>query len=129
MGSLVTERMIDFDFQYLIANLGLSKNFGVISPDLVNLWPVHLEIDYIRVYRESSLCGNPHALQPLTLALSQEPTGTRNIGCDPVDYPTGDYILDHPDLYSDPNITTLAQADKYKWPSNSFLLASQGLTC
>lgn len=54
--------IIDFnDLQYLMANLGISKNFGTISPDLVDLWPVHLEIDYICVYRESSSSGRtPH---------------------------------------------------------------------
>lgn len=38
---------------YLIINLGLSENFGVIDfKGLAKLWPVTLEVDYIRVYRE-----------------------------------------------------------------------------
>jgi len=57
-------------FQYLIANLGLSRNFGKI--DLAHLvFPVHMTVDYIRVYQPKDLI---------------------NIGCNPKDYPTEKYI-------------------------------------
>ena len=57
-------------FQYIIMNLGMSTNFGPV--DLANLpFPVHMRVDYIRVY---------------------QPTNARNIGCDPKDFPTADYI-------------------------------------
>ena len=55
---------------YIIANLGMSENFGTV--DLANLpFPAHLRIDYIRVY---------------------QPSGQKNIGCDPPDFPTAAYI-------------------------------------
>ena len=56
--------------QYIIANLGLSKNFGPI--DLSRLtFPTRMKIDYIRVY---------------------QPENAINIGCDPKDFPTEAYI-------------------------------------
>jgi beta-glucan synthesis-associated protein KRE6 len=57
-------------FQYLIINLGMSKNFGPV--DFAHLtFPNHLRIDYVRVYQK------PNAI---------------NIGCDPKSFPTADYI-------------------------------------
>jgi len=48
----------------------MSTNFGPV--DLADLpFPVHMRVDYIRVY---------------------QPTNARNIGCDPEDFPTADYI-------------------------------------
>ena len=48
----------------------MSYNFGQI--DLASIaFPVHLRIDYIRVY---------------------QPRGQKNIGCNPEDFPTEDYI-------------------------------------
>jgi len=57
-------------FKYIILNLGMSTNFGVV--DLEHLtFPTTMRVDYIRVY---------------------QPTGSINIGCDPVDFPTQAYI-------------------------------------
>lgn len=80
--------------QYILINLGLSENFGIIdypdllvrsptffllsdaSPDSVpflsffapqDLWPVHLYIEHIRVY---------------------QPSNAKNVGCDPEGFPT-----------------------------------------
>jgi hypothetical protein len=56
--------------QYIIMNLGMSTNFGPV--DLEHLpFPTHMRVDYIRVY---------------------QPSNARNIGCDPKDFPTADYI-------------------------------------
>lgn len=56
--------------QYIIVNLGMSTNFGVV--DLEHLsFPAHMRVDYIRVY---------------------QPSHSRNIGCDPKDFPTAKYI-------------------------------------
>lgn len=56
--------------QYLIANLGMSTNFGTV--DLKHLpFPATMRVDYIRVYQRSD---------------------SKNIGCDPPDFPTADYI-------------------------------------
>ena len=56
--------------QYIIANLGLSPNFGKI--DFAHLtFPTTMRIDYIRVYQQSNQI---------------------NIGCDPSGFPTASYI-------------------------------------
>ena len=56
--------------QYIIANLGMSNNFGNV--DLGHLqFPVHMKVDYIRVY---------------------QPKDSINIGCDPKNFPTRNYI-------------------------------------
>lgn len=56
--------------QYLLMNLGMSTNFGPV--DLINLpFPAHMRVDYIRVY---------------------QPEDEINIGCNPKDFPTEDYI-------------------------------------
>ncbi len=51
-------------------NLGMSPSFQ--QQDFKNMkFPAAMYIDYVRVYQRE---------------------GTRNIGCDPKDYPTADYI-------------------------------------
>ena len=60
---------VECPLQYIIANLGLSTNFGPISDNLV--FPTWMLVDYIRVY---------------------QPPNEINIGCDPEGYPTQDYI-------------------------------------
>lgn len=56
--------------QYIIANLGFSVNFGGIDFANIQL-PATMLIDYIRVY---------------------QPANSKNIGCDPPDFPTASYI-------------------------------------
>jgi len=51
-------------------NLGISENFGFVDFDNLE-FPVSMLVDYIRVY---------------------QPKGALNIGCDPTNYPTQDYI-------------------------------------
>ena len=55
--------------QYIIANLGMSDRLTWIDPELS--FPVHMDIDWIRGY--------------------QAP-GHYNVGCDPPDFPTQEYI-------------------------------------
>lgn len=43
------------------------------------IFPAIMQIDYVRVYQRS---------------------GATNIGCDPKDYPTADYINSHTEAYS-----------------------------
>ena len=92
--------------QYLIANLDMSYNFGNI--DLAHLpFPVHLRIDYIRVY---------------------QPQNARNVGCDPPNFPTAKYIERYMDAYTDANYTTWSGDYGRKWPGNGWLgeCAGQG---
>lgn len=56
--------------QYIIANLGMSHAFGAVDLDHLT-FPTTMRIDYIRVY---------------------QPKDAINIGCDPADFPTADYI-------------------------------------
>lgn len=56
--------------QYIIANLGMSPNFGRIDFEHLQ-FPATMRIDYIRVYQR------PDQI---------------NIGCDPPDFPTAAYI-------------------------------------
>lgn len=56
--------------QYLIINLGMSENFGGVDFDHLS-FPATMRVDWIRVY---------------------QPLHDINIGCDPVDFPTQDYI-------------------------------------
>lgn len=60
-----------------------------------------MHVDYIRVYQ------HPDKI---------------NVGCDPKDYPTSDFIDKYRAAYSNPNITTFQQLqDVYpglQWPKN-----------
>ncbi len=77
----------------------MSYNFGNI--DLAHLpFPVHLRIDYIRVY---------------------QPENAVNVGCDPPDFPTAKYINQFIDAYTDPNLTTWRGDFGQEWPKNSWL--------
>ncbi|GJE84331.1 glycoside hydrolase family 16 protein [Phanerochaete sordida] len=95
----ISARPVPQEPMYLIANLGMSYNFGPI--DLAHIpFPVHLRIDYIRVY---------------------QPANARNTGCDPKDFPTAQYINDHIDAYTNPNYTVWNGDFGQPWPKNSFL--------
>ncbi|CAK5280160.1 unnamed protein product [Mycena citricolor] len=84
---------------YLIANLGMSQNFGFV--DFANLvFPAVMRIDYIRVYQD------PDQI---------------NVGCDPKDFPTSAYINEYMEAYTNPNLTTWRDDFKQPFPKNSFL--------
>jgi hypothetical protein len=65
-------------------NLGLSPSFarGVDFSQLK--YPATMLIDYVRVY---------------------QPRNAHNIGCDPSDWPTMDYINTYPGAYTNANLT------------------------
>lgn len=84
--SEVGQRIIAAEPMYIIVNLGMSENFGAIDfGGLRDLWPVEMWIDYIRVYQDPN---------------------NRNIGCDPPDFPTAQYIDYLGQAYWDPNIVS-----------------------
>ncbi|GAA5966221.1 hypothetical protein JCM8115_006413 [Rhodotorula mucilaginosa] len=86
----VSNRPVTGEPLYILLNLGMSENFGFV--DLENLvFPSKMRVDYVRVY---------------------QPEGWQNIGCDPPDYPTADYIAKNPEYYYNPNITVLADAGR-----------------
>ncbi|KAF9060644.1 beta-glucan synthesis-associated [Rhodocollybia butyracea] len=92
-------RPVSQEPMYLLANLGMSTNFGPVDLNHLN-FPVHMTVDYIRVY---------------------QPEGSMNIGCDPPDFPTAAYINQYPEAYSNPNLTTWRGDYGQPFPKNSFL--------
>ncbi|KAF9054261.1 beta-glucan synthesis-associated protein SKN1 [Panaeolus papilionaceus] len=96
--SQVNTRPVPPEPMYIIANLGISPKFGTI--DLENLiFPATMSVDYIRVY---------------------QPAGAANIGCDPPDYPTADYINRHMDAYTNANFTLWSDVGN-PWPKNKLI--------
>ncbi|KAF9029774.1 glycoside hydrolase family 16 protein [Panaeolus papilionaceus] len=73
---------------YIIANLGMSKNFGTVDFEHLT-FPNRMHIDYIRVYQDIRRV---------------------NIGCSPKEFPTADYIERYDLMPSNPiqnpNLTT-----------------------
>ncbi|KIM41990.1 glycoside hydrolase family 16 protein [Hebeloma cylindrosporum] len=96
-------RSVSFEPMYLIANLGFSMNFAQIDLDLLQ-FPATMSIDYIRVY---------------------QPKNAINIGCDPPNFPTAQYIETYKDVYTNPNISTWEHAQQ-PWPKNRL---QNGGTC
>ncbi|KAG7095456.1 hypothetical protein E1B28_006198 [Marasmius oreades] len=95
----ISARPISQEPMYLLINLGLSNNFGDV--DLEHLmFPVSMLVDYIRVYQDSK---------------------AMNVGCDPKDFPTGEYINKYPEAYSNPNLTTWKDDYKQSWPKNNLI--------
>ena len=82
----------------LILNLGISNNWAYIDWNSL-FFPVTFRIDYVRVY---------------------QPPDQINIGCDPSDYPTYDYIQQHLNLYENSNLTTFEDGG-YSFPKNRLI--------
>ncbi|PFH45640.1 glycoside hydrolase family 16 protein [Amanita thiersii Skay4041] len=88
-------RAIPQEPMYIIANLGFSLNFGNIDFDRLPM-PTTMSIDWIRVY---------------------QPKDAVNIGCDPKEFPTKNYIDTYIEAYRNPNMTTWEQYGQ-SWPKN-----------
>ncbi|QRV76398.1 glycoside hydrolase family 16 protein [Ceratobasidium sp. AG-Ba] len=85
-------RPVPVEPMYMLINLGISPNFGAIDWEHL-VFPTWMLVDWIRVY---------------------QPKDNHNIGCDPPDFPTADYINTYIEAYSNPNLTTWV--DDYKQP-------------
>ncbi|CAH0521694.1 unnamed protein product [Peronospora belbahrii] len=84
---------------YIIFNVAMSSKWGAQPPNpkqpcrgdglnpvankICDSFPMHLKIDYVRVYQDVSL------------------ESVMSIGCDPPSHPTYEWILDHVDEYQD----------------------------
>ncbi|CAE6528210.1 unnamed protein product [Rhizoctonia solani] len=90
---------IDFNHLYILANLGMSYNFGPIDFNHL-VFPTYMLVDYIRVY---------------------QPANQRNIGCDPPDFPTSEYINTYIEAYTNPNLTTWIDDYKQRMPKNRLI--------
>jgi len=92
-------RSIPQEPMYLIANLGISPSFGFVDVEHL-VFPATMRIDYIRVY---------------------QPKDAVNVGCDPKDFPTSDYINRHIEAYTNANLTTWRDDFKQKFPKNKLV--------
>ncbi|KAL8283741.1 hypothetical protein RQP46_005536 [Phenoliferia psychrophenolica] len=92
----IGQRLISEEPMYIIINLGISESFQTINYAELT-FPAHMLVDYVRVYQRAD---------------------SPNIGCDPPNMPTADYINSHLNAYSNPNLTTWEDAG-YSYPKNS----------
>lgn len=88
-------RRISKEPMSMVLNLGISKNWAYIDFPSIK-FPVEMEIDYVRIY---------------------QPSDQINLSCDPDDFPTADYIDQHPKAYLNWNHTSWNQTG-YAWPKN-----------
>ncbi|KAI0669590.1 glycoside hydrolase family 16 protein [Trametes maxima] len=95
----ISARPVPQEPMYLIANLGISENFGFVDYEHLQ-FPSTLRIDWIRVYQD------PKKI---------------NIGCDPPDFPTAAYIKEYIQAYTNPNLTTWVDDFKQTNPKNRLL--------
>jgi len=66
----------------IVLNLGISSNWQ--SLDLSTLvFPTEMLVDYVRVYQRKD---------------------STNVGCNPLEYPTMDYISRHQEAYTNPQL-------------------------
>jgi beta-glucanase (GH16 family) len=92
-GTGVGQRLIPEEPMSIVLNLGISPNWQTIDTSTMQ-FPAVMLIDYVRVYQRK---------------------GLTNVGCDPKDYPTTDYINNHLDAYTNAQLT----AWNYSRPKNS----------
>lgn len=98
-GSGVSARLIPEEPMSIVINLGMSPNWQSIDLSTMT-FPSEMLVDYVRVYQRA---------------------GQTNIGCDPPDYPTADYINRHYEAYSNPQLlswTTGPAGANYSFPKN-----------
>lgn len=98
----IGQRLVSMEPMSIVLNLAISDKFQEVQWGKVT-FPGTLRIDYVRIYQK-----------------------TRNVGCNPPDYPTSDYINRHPEAYLNPNYTSWVDigGDNYTWPKNK--LSAEG---
>ncbi|PPQ64628.1 hypothetical protein CVT24_008365 [Panaeolus cyanescens] len=95
----ISARPVPQEPMYIIVNLGMSRNFGTVDFEHLT-FPNRMRVDYIRVYQDIR-----HV----------------NVGCNPPDFPTADYIERHIEAYMNPNLTTWRNDYGRPFPKNSFI--------
>ncbi|KIK04696.1 glycoside hydrolase family 16 protein [Laccaria amethystina LaAM-08-1] len=95
----ISARPVPLEPMYMIINLGMSKNFGTVDFEHLT-FPNHLRVDYVRVY---------------------QPVNAVNVGCSPKGFPTADYIIQHIQAYTNPNLTTWRGDYGQPFPKNSLV--------
>ncbi|KAK0461996.1 beta-glucan synthesis-associated [Desarmillaria tabescens] len=86
----ISARPVPQEPMYIMANLGMSTNFGDVD------------------------------LDHLTIPCSHDPDNI-NIGCDPEDFPTAEYIATYSEAYQNPNLTTWVDDYGQTIPKNSLV--------
>jgi hypothetical protein len=86
--------------------LGMSPGWQAINlPSMT--FPTEMLIDYVRIYQRK---------------------GHENVGCSPDDYPTAEYINNHLEAYTNPNLTSwrggVPGGAGYSWPRNGLYYGS-----
>jgi beta-glucanase (GH16 family) len=80
----IGQRVISEEPMSIIANFGMSDSFSALNlTGIMPLLPATMRIDYIRIYQD----------------------GDGEMTCDPVGYPTTQYIAEHPVPYANQNLT------------------------
>ncbi|PWN32148.1 concanavalin A-like lectin/glucanase [Meira miltonrushii] len=79
----IGQRTVPPEPLYIILNLGMSSSFTYVDFDRLH-FPAKYYVDYVRIW---------------------QPEDEENIGCDPPDFPTFDYINKHWEAYNNPNLT------------------------
>ncbi|KAI5791726.1 beta-1,6 glucan synthetase [Peziza echinospora] len=93
-------RPVSHEPMSIIFNIGMSPSFSEIDFTAIEkLLPGKLRVDWIRIY--------------------QDPDNV-SVTCDPPGFETTQYIKDHPEPYSNVNLTRWDQT-KYSWPKNTFV--------
>ncbi|KAK0467011.1 glycoside hydrolase family 16 protein [Desarmillaria tabescens] len=98
-GTEISARPVPQEPIYIMANLGMSTNFGDVDLDHLT-FPAIMSIDWIRVYQD------PNSI---------------NVGCDPDDFPTAAYIETYAEAYNNPNLTTWVDDYGQTVPKNSLV--------
>lgn len=81
----IGQRVIPEEPMAIIANFGMGSSFAPLNMSgLTPLLPATMRLDYIRIYQDSN----------------------GELTCDPVGYPTTDYIANHGAAYNNPNMTS-----------------------
>ncbi|TIA71747.1 hypothetical protein E3P91_02375 [Wallemia ichthyophaga] len=92
----IGQRLVSEEPMSIIMNFGMADGFAEVEMDKLQ-FPATMSIDYVRIY---------------------QPEDNINIGCNPPDYPTTDYINDHLEAYQNNNITQWEDLG-YSWPKSS----------
>ena len=81
----IGQRIIPAEPMAMIMNFGMSNGFAALNfTGLATTLPATMRFDYVRIYQDPN---------------------NKNTGCDPKDYPTTDYIANHPAAYQNLNLT------------------------
>lgn len=105
----ISQRPMPDEPMYLILNLAISHGFGAIDWDRIT-FPGTMQVDYIRIYQADD---------------------KKNVGCDPPDRPTSDYINRHWEAYTNPNLTIWGGDRSHggygeMWPRNRLYNGGKG---